>query len=416
MPGPDTVTLLTMSEQRSVPGGRSEATRGTSKTDAYRAYGPATRAIHAGYRPDPQTGAVNAPIYASSTFAQDGVGGLRGGFEYARTGNPTRSALEASLSAVEGGTFGRAFASGMAATDCALRALLRPGDHVVIPDDAYGGTFRLVDKVFTKWGIDYTPAALSDLDAVRAAMTPKTRLIWVETPTNPLLTIADIAAIAQLASTSGVKVLVDNTFASPALQQPLALGADVVLHSTTKYIGGHSDVVGGALVTDDEELDDAFAFLQNGAGAVPGPFDAYLTMRGLKTLVLRMQRHSDNAALVAEFLEGHPAVETVLYPGLPGHPNHEVARRQMSGFGGMVSVRLRGGRDAAHRLCARTEIFILAESLGGVESLIEHPGAMTHASTAGSQLEVPDDLVRLSVGIEEIGDLLGDLEQALRKG
>jgi cystathionine gamma-synthase len=405
-----------MNEQRSVPGGRSEATRGTSKADAYRAYGPATRAIHAGYRPDPQTGAVNAPIYASSTFAQDGVGGLRGGFEYARTGNPTRSALEASLSAVEGGTFGRAFASGMAATDCALRALLRPGDHVVIPDDAYGGTFRLVDKVFTKWGIDYTPAALSDLDAVRAAMTPKTRLIWVETPTNPLLTIADIAAIAQLASTSGVKVLVDNTFASPALQQPLALGADVVLHSTTKYIGGHSDVVGGALVTDDEELDDAFAFLQNGAGAVPGPFDAYLTMRGLKTLVLRMQRHSDNAALVAEFLEGHPAVETVLYPGLPGHPNHEVARRQMSGFGGMVSVRLRGGRDAAHRLCARTEIFILAESLGGVESLIEHPGAMTHASTAGSQLEVPDDLVRLSVGIEEIGDLLGDLEQALRKG
>ncbi|HEV7421922.1 MAG TPA: cystathionine gamma-synthase [Mycobacterium sp.] len=387
-----------------------------SQTDAYRAYGPATRAIHAGYRPDPQTGAVNAPIYASSTFAQDGVGGLRGGFEYARTGNPTRSALEASLSAVEGGTFGRAFASGMAATDCALRALLRPGDHVVIPDDAYGGTFRLVDKVFTKWGIDYTPAALSDLDAVRAAMTPKTRLIWVETPTNPLLTIADIAAIAQLASTSGVKMLVDNTFASPALQQPLALGADVVLHSTTKYIGGHSDVVGGALVTDDEELDDAFAFLQNGAGAVPGPFDAYLTMRGLKTLVLRMQRHSDNAALVAEFLEGHPAVETVLYPGLPGHPNHEVARRQMSGFGGMVSVRLRGGRDAAHRLCARTEIFILAESLGGVESLIEHPGAMTHASTAGSQLEVPDDLVRLSVGIEEIGDLLGDLEQALRKG
>jgi cystathionine gamma-synthase len=386
-----------------------------SKADAYRAYGPATRAIHAGYRPDPATGAVNAPIYASSTFAQDGVGGLRGGFEYARTGNPTRAALEASLAAVEGGTFGRAFASGMAATDCALRALLRPGDHVIIPDDAYGGTFRLIDKVFTKWGIDYTPVALSDLDAVRAAVTPATKLIWVETPTNPLLSIADIAGNAQLASAAGAKLLVDNTFASPALQQPLALGADIVLHSTTKYIGGHSDVIGGALITDDEELDEAFAFLQNGAGAVPGPFDAYLTMRGLKTLVLRMQRHSENAALVAEFLDGHPAIESVLYPGLPSHPNHQVARRQMSGFGGMVSVRLHGGREAAQRLCARTEIFILAESLGGVESLIEHPGAMTHASTAGSQLEVPDDLVRLSVGIEESGDLLGDLEQALRK-
>jgi cystathionine gamma-synthase len=387
-----------------------------SKADAYRAYGPATRAIHAGYRPDPATGAVNAPIYASSTFAQDGVGGLRGGFEYARTGNPTRSALEAGLAAIEGATFGRAFSSGMAATDCALRALLRPGDHVVIPDDAYGGTFRLIDKVFTHWGVTHTPVALSDLDAVRAAITPATRLVWVETPTNPLLSIADIAGIVALASGSGVKVLVDNTFASPALQQPLALGADIVLHSTTKYIGGHSDVVGGALVTDDQELDDAFAFLQNGAGAVPGPFDAYLTMRGLKTLVLRMQRHSENAARVAEFLAEHPAVDTVLYPGLPSHPNHDVAARQMSGFGGMVSVRMKGGREAAQQLCARTDIFILAESLGGVESLIEHPGAMTHASTAGSQLEVPDDLVRLSVGIEDAADLLGDLEQALRKG
>src|SRR4051812_31199704 len=377
--------------------------------------GLSTKAIHAGFRPDPQTGAVNAPIYASSTFAQDGVGGLRGGFEYARTGNPTRAALEASLAAVEGGTFGRAFASGMAATDCALRAILRPGDHVIIPDDAYGGTFRLIDKVFAKWGIDHTPVALSDLDAVRSAVTAATKLIWVETPTNPLLSIADIAGNAQLASAAGAKLLVDNTFASPALQQPLALGADIVLHSTTKYIGGHSDVIGGALITDDEELDEAFAFLQNGAGAVPGPFDAYLTMRGLKTLVLRMQRHSENAALVAEFLDGHSAIESVLYPGLPSHPNHQVARRQMSGFGGMVSVRLHGGREAAQRLCARTEIFILAESLGGVESLIEHPGAMTHASTAGSQLEVPDDLVRLSVGIEESGDLLGDLEQALRK-
>lgn len=375
--------------------------------------GPATRAIHAGYRPDPATGAVNVPIYASSTFAQDGVGGLRGGFEYSRTGNPTRAALEASLAAVEEGAFARAFSSGMAATDCALRAMLRPGDHVVIPDDAYGGTFRLIDKVFTRWDVQYTPVRLADLDAVGAAITPRTRLIWVETPTNPLLSIADITAIAELGTDRSAKVLVDNTFASPALQQPLRLGADVVLHSTTKYIGGHSDVVGGALVTNDEELDEEFAFLQNGAGAVPGPFDAYLTMRGLKTLVLRMQRHSENACAVAEFLADHPSVSSVLYPGLPSHPGHEIAARQMRGFGGMVSVRMRAGRRAAQDLCAKTRVFILAESLGGVESLIEHPSAMTHASTAGSQLEVPDDLVRLSVGIEDIADLLGDLEQAL---
>ena len=382
-------------------------------TEQHRFRGLSTKAIHAGFRPDPATGAVNAPIYASSTFAQDGVGGLRGGYEYARTGNPTRAALEASLAAVEEAEYGRAFASGMAATDCALRAVLRPGDHVVIPDDAYGGTFRLIDKVFTQWGIDYTAVSLADLDEVRAAITPQTRLIWVETPTNPLLSIADIAGIASIAATSNAKVLVDNTFASPALQQPLTLGADIVLHSTTKYIGGHSDVVGGALLTSDEELDTAFAFLQNGAGAVAGPFDAYLTMRGLKTLVLRMRQHSENATLVAEFLSEHPAIATVLYPGLPGHPGHEVAAKQMSAFGGMVSVRMAGGPEAARKLCASTEIFILAESLGGVESLIEHPGAMTHASTAGSQLEVPDDLVRLSVGIEDSADLLADLEQAL---
>ncbi|OBK15640.1 cystathionine gamma-synthase [Mycobacterium sp. 1245852.3] len=375
--------------------------------------GLATKAIHAGYRPDPATGAVNAPIYASSTFAQDGVGALRGGFEYARTGNPTRTALEAALAAVEEGAYGRAFGSGMAATDCALRAVLRPGDHVVIPNDAYGGTFRLIDKVFTQWNVEYTPVALHELDAVAAAITPRTRLIWAETPTNPLLSIADIAALVELGRQSSAKVLVDNTFASPALQQPLTLGADIVLHSTTKYIGGHSDVVGGALVTNDKELDEAFAFLQNGAGAVPGPFDAYLTMRGLKTLVLRMQRHSENASAVADFLAGQPAVSTVLYPGLPSHPGHQVAARQMRGFGGMVSVRMRGGRAAARDLCAKTRVFILAESLGGVESLIEHPSAMTHASTAGSQLEVPDDLVRLSVGIEDIADLLADLEQAL---
>ena len=381
--------------------------------DAHDGYGFATRAIHAGFRPDPATGAVNPPIYASSTFAQDGVGGLRGGFEYARTGNPTRAALERVLAAVEGGRFGRAFSSGMAATDCALRAVLRPGDHIVMPDDAYGGTFRLIDKVFRQWGVDHTAVHLADLEAVRAAITDRTKMIWVETPTNPLLSIADIAAIADIGHQAGATVLVDNTFASPALQQPLDLGADIVLHSTTKYIGGHSDVVGGALVTNDGELDAAFAFLQNGAGAVPGPFDAYLTMRGLKTLELRMHRHSDNAALVAAFLAGHPAVDRVLYPGLPEHPGHAVAARQMRGFGGMVSVRMKGGPQAAREFCSRTKIFILAESLGGVESLIEYPGAMTHASTAGSQLEVPDDLVRLSVGIEDPADLLADLRQAL---
>ena len=386
-------------------------------TEQHRSRGLATKAIHAGFRPDQATGAVNAPIYASSTFAQDGVGELRGGYEYARTGNPTRAALEASLAAVEEAEYGRAFASGMAATDCALRAVLRPGDHVVMPDDAYGGTFRLIDKVFTQWGVEYTAVSLADLDAVRAAITPRTKLILVETPTNPLLSIADIAAIAEIAKASNTevstKVLVDNTFASPALQRPLTLGADIVLHSTTKYIGGHSDVVGGALLTSDEELDTAFAFLQNGAGAIAGPFDAYLTMRGLKTLVLRMRQHCENATAVAEFLSDHPAIATVLYPGLPSHPGHDVAAKQMDGFGGMVSVRMRGGPDAARKLCASTEIFILAESLGGVESLIEHPGAMTHASTAGSQLEVPDDLVRLSVGIEDAADLLADLEQAL---
>ncbi|MGV0990764.1 MAG: cystathionine gamma-synthase [Mycobacterium sp.] len=382
-------------------------------SDAHRDHGFATRAIHAGYRPDPATGAVNAPIYASSTFAQDGVGGLRGGFEYARTGNPTRAALELVLAAVEDGRYGRAFSSGMAATDCALRSVLRPGDHIVIPDDAYGGTFRLIDKVFREWGINHTPVHLADLEALRAAVTPSTRMIWVETPTNPLLSIADIAAIAEIGHAAGATVLVDNTFASPALQQPLTLGADIVLHSTTKYIGGHSDVVGGALVTNSEELDAKFAFLQNGAGGVPGPFDAYLTMRGLKTLELRMQRHSDNAARVVDFLTGHPAITQVLYPGLPSHPGHQVAARQMSGFGGMVSVRMAGGSDAARELCSRTEIFILAESLGGVESLIEHPGSMTHASTAGSQLEVPADLVRLSVGIEDPADLIADLGQAL---
>lgn len=375
--------------------------------------GFSTVAIHAGFDPDPQTGVVNVPIYASSTFAQDGVGGLRGGFEYARTGNPTRKALEDNIAAIEAGTYGRAFASGMSATDALLRATLRPGDHLVIPNDAYGGTFRLIDKVFTLWGISYTPVPITDLDAVRAAIRPETKLVWIETPTNPLLNVGDIAAIAQVAHEHNTKLVVDNTFASPYLQQPLTLGADVVLHSTTKYLGGHSDVVGGALVTDDQELDLAVAFLQNGAGAVPGPFDVFLTMRGIKTLAVRMDRHSDNAEKIVDFLQGHSAVTSILYPGLPGHPGHEVAEKQMRRYGGMVSIRLRGGRAAAMDLCSRTKVFTLAESLGGVESLIEHPGAMTHASTAGSLLEVPDDLVRLSVGIEDAEDLIADLDQAL---
>ncbi|MCD2112172.1 cystathionine gamma-synthase [Rhodococcus rhodochrous] len=376
-------------------------------------HGFATRAIHAGYEPDPQTGAVNVPIYASSTFAQDGVGEMRNGFEYARTGNPTRRPLEANLAALENGIYGRAFGSGMAATDCLLRSVLRPGDHLVIPNDAYGGTFRLIDKVFTQWGIEYTPAAINDADEVRAAVRPNTKLVWVETPTNPLLNIGDISALADIAHEGGAKIVVDNTFASPYLQQPLTFGADVVLHSTTKYIGGHSDVVGGALVTNDEELDAAFAFLQNGAGAVPGPFDAFLTLRGIKTLAVRMEKHSDNAEKLVDFLSGHSAVTKVLYPGLESHQGHEYAAKQMRRFGGMISVRLAGGRQAALDFCKRTEIFTLAESLGGVESLIEHPGAMTHASTAGSLLEVPEDLVRLSVGIEDAADLLADVEQAL---
>ncbi|MGV9824315.1 MULTISPECIES: cystathionine gamma-synthase [unclassified Gordonia (in: high G+C Gram-positive bacteria)] len=376
--------------------------------------GFSTDAIHAGYDPDPRTGAVNVPIYASSTFAQDGVGNLRDGFEYARTGNPTRRVLEANVAAIEGGTYGRGFASGMAATDTMLRAALRPGDHLVIPNDAYGGTFRLIDKVFTQWGITYSVAPVTDVDAVRAAITPQTKLVWVETPTNPLLNVGDIEALAAVAHDAGAKLVVDNTFATPYLQRPLQLGADVVLHSTTKYLGGHSDVVGGALVCNDEELDAALAFLQNGSGAVPGPFDAYLTMRGIKTLAVRMDRHCDNAEKVADYLSGHAKIDRVLYPGLPLHPGHEVAGKQMKRFGGMVSVLVSGGIEDAKKFCARTEVFTLAESLGGVESLIEHPGAMTHASTAGSLLEVPENLVRLSVGIEDVDDILADLEQALQ--
>ncbi len=353
------------------------------------------------------------PIHTASTFVQDGVGGLRQGYEYARTGNPTRTALETCLAALEGGRYGRAFASGMAATDALLRATCRPGDHLVIPDDVYGGMFRLVDKVFRHWGVEHTPVPLSDVDAVRAAIRPTTRLVWCETPSNPLLNLADIAALAGVAHESGAGLVVDNTFASPYLQTPLGLGADVVLHSTTKYLGGHSDVVGGALVTDDGELDEQLGFLQNGAGAVPGPFDAWLSLRGIKTLAVRMERHCDNAERIVAALLVHPQVTSVRYPGLDTHPGHEVAAKQMRRFGGMVSFTVRGGIDAALGVCSRTRLFTLAESLGGVESLIEHPGRMTHASTAGSQLEVPAELVRLSVGIEDGADLIDDVLQAL---
>jgi cystathionine gamma-synthase len=373
-----------------------------------------TLAIHAGQEPDPVTGAVVPPIYQVSTFKQDGVGGLRGGYEYSRSANPTRDALEECLTALEGGSRSLAFASGMAASDCLVRAVCRPGDRVLIPHDAYGGTFRLFDKVFQGWDLTYDSVPMSDPVAVRAALSEgPAALVWVETPTNPLLSIADITALAALAHDAGALLVVDNTFASPYLQQPLALGADVVIHSTTKYLGGHSDVVGGAIVAADPELGERLAFLQNATGAVAGPFDAWLTMRGIRTLGVRMDRHGENAQRVADMLVSHPAVVQVYYPGLPAHPGHEIAAKQMRGFGGMVSFRARGGEQHAVDICGRTRLFTLAESLGGVESLIEHPGRMTHASAAGSPLEVPPDLVRLSVGIETAEDLLEDLRSAL---
>ena len=373
-----------------------------------------TRAIHAGYEPDPTTGAVIPPIYATTTYKQDGVGGLRNGYEYSRSANPTRTALEGNLAALEEGTHGFAFASGLAAEDTVLRALCRPGNHIVIPDDTYGGTFRLVDKVAKLWGLTYSAVHVGDPEAVRDAIQPgRTNLVWVETPTNPLLNIADIAALAEIAHAGGALIAVDNTFASSYLQQPLTLGADVVVHSTTKYAGGHSDVVGGAVVVKDDDLAEAVGFHQNAMGAVTGPFDAWLTLRGLKTLALRMERHCDNAEAVVEFLTGHPDVSHVNYPGLPSHPGHTIAARQMRRFGGIVSFQVTGGERQALDICNRTKLFTLGESLGGVESLIEHPGRMTHASVAGSALEVPDDLIRLSVGIEAADDLVADLAQAL---
>ncbi|MEW2376258.1 cystathionine gamma-synthase [Micromonospora sp. NPDC047812] len=373
-----------------------------------------TLAIHAGQDPEARTGAVIPPIYQTSTYAQDAVGAPRLGYEYSRSGNPTRDALQECLAALEGGPVGLAFASGLAAEDTLLRTVCKPGDHVVIPDDAYGGTYRLFARVAERWGLDFTPAKVSDPDAIRAAVEPgRTRIVWVETPTNPLLGIADIAALAGVAHDAGALLVVDNTFASPYLQQPIAHGADVVVHSTTKYIGGHSDVVGGALVAADAGLGEELRYHQNAMGAINGPFDAWLTLRGIKTLGVRMDRHCDNAERLAAYLDGHAKVGQVIYPGLPAHPGHEVAAKQMRRFGGMISFRAAGGEEHAVEICNRTKLFILAESLGGVESLIEHPGRMTHASAAGSPLEVPGDLVRLSVGIETVDDLLADLEQAL---
>jgi len=375
-------------------------------------YGFETLAIHAGQEPDPRTGAVIPPIFQTSTYAQDAVGAPRLGYEYSRSGNPTRDALQECLAALEGGSRGLTFASGLAAEDTLIRTVCRPGDHVVIPNDAYGGTFRLFARVAERWGLSWAAANISNVDDVRSKLTEDTKMIWVETPTNPLLNIADIAALASLAREHGALLVVDNTFASPYLQQPLALGADVVVHSTTKYIGGHSDVVGGALVLTNPDLADSLKFHQNAMGAVNGPFDAWLTLRGVKTLGVRMDRHCDNAEKVADFLTRHPRITSVLYPGLPDHPGHEVAAKQMRRFGGMISFRT-GDPAVAEQICNSTKVFTLAESLGGIESLIEHPGRMTHASVAGSALEVPDDLVRLSVGIETVDDLISDLSSAL---
>jgi cystathionine gamma-synthase len=375
--------------------------------------GFATRAIHAGQDPDASTGAVVTPIYQVSTYKQDGVGGLRGGYEYSRSGNPTRTALEECLAALEQGSRGMAFASGLAAEDAVLRTVLAPGDHVLVGNDAYGGTYRLFARVLERWGVENTPVDLADPVAVRAAIRPgRTKMVWAETPTNPLLGIVDVAALADLAHDAGALLAGDNTFATPYLQTPLTLGADVVVHSTTKYCGGHSDVVGGAVVVRDADLGERIAFHQNAMGGIAGPFDAWLTLRGLKTLGVRMDRHSDNAEKVADQLAADSRVTEVLYPGLAGHPGHDVAKRQMTRFGGMVSFRV-ADEATALAVCERTRVFTLGESLGGVESLIEHPGRMTHASVAGSQLEVPADLVRLSVGIEDVEDLLADLDRAL---
>jgi cystathionine gamma-synthase len=374
-------------------------------------HGFETRAIHAGQDPDATTGAVVPPITLATTFAQRAVGEHQG-YEYGRSGNPTRAALEACIASLEGGAHGLAFASGLAAEDAVLRQL-PAGSHIVLGDDAYGGTFRLIDKVFGPAGSTWSAADLTDVDRAAEQWPEGAALVWVETPTNPALNIVDIAAIAELAHSRGAKLVVDNTFATPYLQQPLSLGADVVVHSATKYLGGHSDVVGGLVATSDAALADGIRFVQNAAGAVPSPFDCYLVLRGIKTLAVRMDRHCDNARAIAESLVGHAAVERVLWPGLTDHPGHDVAKRQMRDFGGMVSFTVKGGEAAALEVVRRTELFTLAESLGAVESLIEHPHRMTHASVASSPLEVDAALVRLSVGIETASDLITDLHQAL---
>ncbi|MEO7125579.1 MAG: cystathionine gamma-synthase [Nakamurella sp.] len=373
----------------------------------------ATRAIHVGQEPDAKTGAMAVPIYQTSTFAMDEPGVLRAGYDYSRSGNPTRSALQQVVASLEGGTHGQAFASGMAAIDCLLRSVLRTGDHLIMPADGYGGTFRMLDQLLVPWGVSYSSAPLEDLDAVRAALRPATRLIWCETPTNPLLGIADIAALATIAHQAGALFAVDNTFASPYLQTPLALGADVVMHSTTKYIGGHSDVIGGALVTNDDELGEKFSEFNTTVGSMAAPFDSWLALRGAKTLAVRMERHCDNAERIAEMLCGLKKVGRVFYPGLPNDPGHEVAVRQMRRFGGMVSFTVVGGLEEAIKVCSRTRLFTLAESLGGVESLIDHPATMTHASVVGTDQAVAGEVIRLSVGLEDADDLVADLADAL---
>ena len=373
-----------------------------------------TRCIHAGQHPDPATGAIMTPVYQTSTYAQDSPGVFKDNYDYSRSANPTRTALEANLASLEGGKHAICFASGLASL-AAVVHLLSSGDHVVLGDDVYGGTFRLLDKVFLRLGIDYTRVDMTDAAATEAAFTPKSRLVWAETPTNPLLKVADIAALAKLAKSKNALLAIDNTFATPALQNPLALGADIVSHSCTKYIGGHSDVVGGALVVNDDDLAQRLHFIQNSVGAVPGPWDCFLLLRSTKTLHIRMQRHCENAAKVAAFLEDHPAFDRVAYPGLASHPQHALARRQMRAFGGMITAIMKGGLDAARRFLERVEVFTLAESLGGVESLIEHPAIMTHASIppdARKAIGLEDGLIRFSVGIEHLDDLIADIERA----